>query len=525
MSKRANYWKISIIAACLLIVNGALLYSGRFYNSGFLFYLRVPSYIEVVELNSVASDYEVFRSFPYAPYYVSTLSLALGLRVLDVLYVPVIPIIGFVFYLYTTRQLFDNLYHQILLSFGTFLFHFGTVLHYTEYLIGTALYLVAATTIYKYFAASDVRLGLISMLLFIGVKMFNPHAEVWLLTFAVLLIVTPHLLGLNILKKQRTQENLVFLIALLVISLFYNQKLYGQLIGPLITDRREFMFRDQTIEFLSTILPGLQLGPETSKPLKPFVTRGFTSPELQIFEAAYILYVFVGIIFSVFVYVYLHNSNYNFKFSDLFAISLVFSFLPDTLLIFSFGNTSYNIVRVAGPVLFVHAIIVISSQTETQELLRPNVVNSYASIVIVILLSLALFSQAIFFASDVPDELIEEDTTQSAVEFTQKGNYNEVLTGYDEFGLMRTAYADEQRKLPYSHAQFTSEKYGYLISESNSSVTFDMIIVSSNMRNSSFNGDGSWREFEALDKYHRDIASNQKVNNIYDSGEYEIYNT
>jgi hypothetical protein len=517
MCKRGRYWKLLIIVVSLLVINGILQYRGQYFASGFIFNLRIPSYIEVIRSGSIDIGSETFSSFLFSPGFISSLSLITGLDLLDVFYLPINSIVGFSFYLYACNKLFDDNYIIILVAFSTFLFNFGTVLHYTEYIVGTALYIVIATVGFRYFITGDKRFGVASLILFISVKMFNPHAEIWYVSFIAIYVLFASYVQIS--KNNRRTNTYILIILLLVFS--YNDKIYGQLVGGLLTNKRELLFREEVINFLSVVLP---LGTESSS-TGAFITRSFSPPLLKLTNAAYYVLILLGLTFSIIIYIFIYKSNNNFNHRDIFSFSIVFALVPDTILIFGFGNTSYTIFRAVGPLLFIHSMTRLDILFDSSNEIYSQKVSQAVKYSVVILVFLVLISQVSYFVIGVPSKTPNIEQTSQMMNFDEDRTNIQVLTAYDEFGVMRSVSAIMKQELSFRHVEFTTERYRYLIGNSTVDPDFDMIIISDRMNRNSFNGDGTWREYESTGKYQSKINRNQNIATIYDIGEYKIYNT
>ncbi|WP_128478749.1 LTA synthase family protein [Halorussus pelagicus] len=234
VATRANAVKILLILGSVAVLNAVYLWSYRGALSGFTF-----ARLGVLSTH-VRNDLflmEATASFPFGAYYLRSLQAVLGGSLVDALYLPVIPLVSPLFIYPFVRLFFDNRRVAALATVPMFLLVFADTYHFRAYEMGKLFFLlfVFATALFlNDFEKYRYRFGLLSMLFYLGVKLFAPPMEVWAVTwvgFLVLLALFRRLYRGDLTITRRTVARLVALELTFVVLLFaYNNKFYNQLL-------------------------------------------------------------------------------------------------------------------------------------------------------------------------------------------------------------------------------------------------------------------------------------------------------
>ncbi len=143
MNRNKNLlWILSAILGITLFLNISLyLYFDRIMSSGFVFD-RLGDLI--INLNSGSDTLQSYKSFPFVPLLLSTISTLTGLGLIDVIYLPIIQIMS-ICGLIIFSKLFFDLKHCLMISLAVFLYIFALNPHFEEYVMAETLFFFSYT--------------------------------------------------------------------------------------------------------------------------------------------------------------------------------------------------------------------------------------------------------------------------------------------------------------------------------------------------------------------------------------------
>jgi hypothetical protein len=508
MNRNKNLlWILSAILGITLFLNISLyLYFDRIMSSGFVFD-RLGDLI--INLNSGSDILQSYKSFPFVPLLLSTISTLTGLGLIDVIYLPIIQIMS-ICGLIIFSKLFFDLKHCLMISLAVFLYIFALNPHFEEYIMAETLFFFFLYSFYISLTREKNRSVFValSILFYLAVKFYGPPIETWILlfigSFVLFVLITKHLY-----KEDRFEfENRIpynFLILSMVIFFAYNPKFYDQLLHREISST---FFMDTVSSVVNSLLfPSSKSTQEYEYILKTPIFLRITN----------LLYFFIAVVpFGVIVTQNILKKNIFWEMRDLnylFLLILIIPFFGDFILYASIG------------VFITRYLILIYPFISAYFLQKKN--HKLLSVISIFLIIIGCIHCLSYLKFDLGYELPEGDSSSSLVSYIgsniDKQEY--ILTDHHTYGLLKTYCAAVIHDPDYFIFQtYDSERYGSVFGLSKfKHMDFDYLII--NLKNLDYPtqvGPPLWTYFEPFIKRYS-LLNNNGLNKIYQSRDFEIY--
>jgi len=496
-----------ILLALLLMLNGLFLYYDRKISSGFVFERLGLLIANLEQGNDILLGY---KTFPFVPYFLSTIDLITGLGLVNVVFLPILQIIGFIPIFLVSKIFFDSK-KSLCISIPVFLYVFASCCHFTEYFMARVMFLFFIYCFFKYAVATKNKpiFAVLSLIFFAGTKFFGPPMETWIISF--IFCFTLALLFIYTRRNASLDENcgfkapVNFLILLAVIWLVYNPKFYD---GLLYLDLSPQAFLNEFEVFVKNIFfPTPTRGEFVVTPISPM--------PLRVINTLYYFIIIILIIVALAYQILIKRQKLFWAkdIKDTFAVSLLIPFIVELILYGMLGTLPMRYLLLVYPIISMYWITKL-----------PVKKIFFATLVILILLSGGSFvlQKAYEISHNFPSELQARSVVSYLGDNTQRGI--RIMTDHHTYGSLRAFFAQVYGDPRYfEFRRYTSERYGKIVgNRTGQSFDFDLLLV--NLRDLDKNtygpgkpGEVGWKNFEPLDTYYPQIISNPALNQVYES--------
>lgn len=493
-------------------------------NSGFFFDTRLPEILSLENSNQQNFNVSDFDPFPFSPSLLLTISKITNTPIFDVIYIPILNSIPFLFYFILTRRIFKSNLLPLLLSSSVFFYNWATVSHHLEYQTGEMLLPLFFFALFLYVKTNDTRYYLSSLLLLLPIKFFAPHVEVIAISFLVIFSIIILIKEFKIKKLVHIGQNLPINILLFSLIIFFawNPKFYqgllqGNLNINILLNFHEF--------FYQLIYPNQSI----------ILEYGATprSPILLLFINSFFVLLTLILIFIPLLLLLLKNLKKidifinDFSKEDVFILSLILCFIPDFLVLASIGAISTKKFTLFGPIV---AIYITKNYSLTPlvnyfHLNKKKIIN----VLVVIFFVLSILSNVGFHLYDFRTPVGNDESNILLSEYISSNSLQKsyLLTDFDTYGIIKTYLARSNKSYnTVVLSQYTDEKYSYVIGKNNESISekINFFILNQNFKNRALHrGPPDWRYFKSISGYIYAIEQNNNLNKVSTINNYIIY--
>lgn len=566
--RRRHAAKLLGIGMALLISHGAFLFHGRYISSGFFFARRFGELIAEAADPAVI-DLWAFRAAPATPFYALTMSQVTGLQVETVVYLPVFVTIPLLWYYVFSRDVLGNEVLAALLAIAIMAWSWTKVEHFSQYTVAMTLFVLFLWQVHRAIMSGAKRDWVIVIGFALIIKGFSAHSEVWVVSFFVIVTILftaqhRYRRRVNDQEQKRAQSTatdggrsvrqrikgghqrrsmLVSRLAattllLIVILFWFNSKFYsGLLVYTTITSPISSLVEFFTRALQSSATTALTYAPGAHSPPLP-----------RRLNIVYLL--LTGLVFAgsaVVVLAILADEGDDYLLNGDSAIvwgSGMASYFPDHTLMLFAGRLPVNFLRVTGVILPLGLVAYSAIQTSRLRVRQTLQTLTVGTVLVVVVIALA--SQAAFVAYDIPANTPPEAQTDAAASWLTNHSSEHpptrILTDLNTFGLLRVSAAEltgDGRK--FFITPYTDPRYAYLIGDNPTAVRatreirarygtptppsrFDYVTVSWTLGTEPLKrGSPDWRSFERLTPHRDEIRGNPRVNHVFATGDYSIY--
>ncbi len=522
VATRANATKLAVILGSVSLLNAMYLWSYRGALSGFTF-ARLGVLSTYVRNDLFLM--EATASFPFGAYYLRSLQTIVGGSLVDVLYLPIIPFLSLLFVYPFVRLFFDDRTTAVLATVPVFLLVFADTYHFRAYEMGKLFFLlfVFATALFlNDFEKYRYRFGLLSILFYLGVKLFAPPMEVWAVSWGgvlVLLALFRRLYRGDLTITRRMVARLVVLELTFVVLLFsYNNKFYNQLLGM------DFPLTGENLVYsVIGLISVLASDPVTVKSQYVAVIE---SPRLLQLGNV-VTFVLIAIPCALVPLSRLLRSGPSFVFRnarELLAISLLATYTEDLLLYSLIGSgVQLRYVELVFPVvaLYYYADASLGDRVPVLSLRKAM------PVVLAVLLLTSSFAVGYEYAEGTQRQYVDEDAANALVEWLYEYRSGEELTtDFHTFGTI-VGHSGMQYGEPYftNLDRIETDTYRKLDdADTGDSYGMNYFVVNARTIDQPvMRGPPTWTNFEPLDRYADSIAAAQGLDKVYDSETFRVY--
>lgn len=493
------------------------------------FFMRRLSLLVAVDTTVPLNwDNVAYKTIPAGASYLISISEVTGVSLRDATYYPTMILASVVSFYYLGQVLLQNRVHAILLATATTLYLYGASTGISEYKLGKALYPLFAGLIGAWWIKQDMRFAALAFPVLIAMKFLSPHAEVWgvgLLVFILLMMtIGEHVSGRTyVMQKQFA----IYSVGAGIVFFAYNPKVYIQLLA--LRGARLFEF-----SFGSAASSPFMTSP-TSPPISALLNTMFLS-----------LAVITALSAAGWVVIKLARPGIPLSWNDMFtkrdclAVAVFLGLLPDTIISGLIGRVTFQLATYSGVMACLYAVHR-AEATPSGSLITQRLSHSFSrsfsqgsvtTVVGVILVTIALLSQAAFVAGDGGRPIGDHAANDAIAEYIAHSD-GELVTDFDTYTLLRvntaklnSEPASAYRPNPVSAdlVGYSDQTYRYLLGQANSpDRQFDLYLINHQTANYPVQEGGSWNYYHPPGQYNEQFQSNQQLSPIYSSGMYTVY--
>jgi hypothetical protein len=522
VTTRANVVKIATILGSLSLLNAVYLWSYRGALSGFTFArLGVLSTYVRNDLFLL----EATASFPFGAYYLRSLQAVLGGSLVDALYLPVVPLLSPLFIYPFVRLFFDDRTVALLAAVPVYLLVFAGTYHFRAYQMGKLFFLlfVFATALFlNDFEEYRYRFGLLSIVFFLGVKLFAPPMEVWAVTwvgFLVLFGLFRRLYRGDLTITRRMVARLVVLELTFVVLLFsYNNKFYNQLLGM------DFPLTGENIVYSVFALVSVLISDSVT--VQSQYVAVSEAPRL-VQMGNVLTFVVIAIPCALVPLSRLIQSGPSFVFRnarELLAVSLLATYSEDLLLYSLVGSgVQLRYVELVFPVVALYYY----ADASPSDLVPAVSLRKAMPIALAVLLLTSSFAVGYEYANETQRQYVGEDAANALTAWLYDYRTGEeITTDFHTFGTV-VAHSGIQFGEPYftNLGRIEPETYEKL-DDAETDDSFGMNYFVVNRRSIDqpvMRGPPTWTNFEPLSGYTDAIETEQSLDKVYASDSFYVY--
>lgn len=515
--KRSNVVKLIVSIVSVLVVVGAILYRFRFLGSGFFWWARLPNLVQDIQTGHFTIT-PIYSTFPYSPPFLFSISKVTGSSIIDVIYFPLLSIFSFFSYYLLSREILDKNIYIFSSAITLTLYHYGSLSHFTEYPTGNIAFVIFIWAIIKY---TDHNKKFLPILLFIYIliKFFSPHAEVWALSF--ILILTFLLPIITRIKSLRVGRKKItgLAVACICISFAYNPKIYQQAITSVFTSQQ----RDAS--FVNTITQTyINLFSGSSASSGAYVNSALTPPMTRYTNIIYISLLFIGLIIGIsasLLQIYRHQSFEFYKKSTIIITIASVATVPDFVITASEGLLNISKLLVISP-------IAIFRYLEINFDIRSSTIRPILWLFAIIMIILPCIYLSGVYLLDTQSQVgsldAAEETSNWVINYEMGDNRVDTLMDLNSAGILKTTAIQTTNTNPYALVPFSNSRYASITGSSSNDTQFEIFILNNQIAHLPLQrGYPNWEYYDPPEEHKTDIMYNHDLNRVYNNGQYEIY--
>lgn len=526
-------WVVTLLAAGYFV-------SARALPSPF-FYRRLTNLILVTPTSGIDFSAILYETIPGGASYLLVTSTVTGEPLRAIATYPTVLLISIVSYYVLGSALFPNRRWAALLALSSPVYLYAATSGFSEYGLGKTLYPLAVGLIGHWLLSGDQRYAILSVVPLAMIKFLSPHAEVWVISFLVILILTV-VLSSKVTHRPYTEYNHLVFYLLMAGGVFaiHNPKVYVQLFAMRYEILLDFTFGG-------------------SAAVSAFHASPASPPVARLLNALFLSIAGLGAIIGVsWLLIRVASRRSALSTDDLFtkrdclAVGFFGGLLPDTIVLAALGRIVLQVATYTGVAVCLHALrrsgitvpvpdwrgLLSRSDDEEQRVDGGQRLRSVSAVTIVgcLLVIVAAGGQVAYVADDGYRPLGDPAANAQAANWVanESPSSNPILTDYHTEALFRVELAESQlQRSPGQDPRaqnfldattYSAQTYRYLVGEAAApEESFSLYVLNHQTDHKTAQKAGSWEHYNPPREHHHQISTNTNLDAVYSSGGYTVY--
>ncbi len=518
MHRRSKILFLYVIFALIFISAFYLLFrSSHLSNDDGFFFERLCNWIPIFSSNSDILSYQYIM--PFAPIFLQIISQMTGLNIIDVSFLPLIPIAMLFATLLFAKKVISDHIAIIIIGILILFRQFILASHFQEYLMAQVMYVFFVACLYMYYVQTHGKAKVVylifALVFLLQTKYYGPPMELWVLTLTCTLLIvmgTQDLIKYSIIRSQ-TGSILILFILSLVIFAYFNPKIYEQLVHM-----------EGSLSILgNTILSTLEMAfSGSSTHLGELETVRSSPLALKVNNLLYTIILAIVPLICVMVLT-IKEKNLFFwlrKPHSTYMAILVVPFIAEYALYSIIGLTTLRYYYLIMPFVCIYWLLQVD-----QRRIFFRIISS-----LLIILTCSYFCLYIHY--DINYSFVGEDSTSTLIQFMDKFSpqeklqTQEVMIDHHSLGEIKTYLSNNLGESnTFNFIQYNVERYKDLINSNPScdSMLRYTIVNIDNYDKPIRKGLPDWTYYEPISQYDVQVESNYNINKIYRSKDYCVF--